>query len=269
MACQCDPVFEPTIPPSLDCQATCGNGICGPGEDACTCPVDCVGGDDCDMNGTPDVCEGTRSLNFCVKCDPSLPSGECSNDKKWLFRLSWPAPGASYADLSCGPVPLTGNTTAADLAAAFVDCINATVCPSITAAQFGPGKCFRVVVPGTITPDLCVKPADGLSGYCCPQPICIFNPGLIEVQLGNVDCNDNNQDDAIDIALDTSNDCNQNRIPDECDLDSGVLMDDDGDGVPDECDVVPTMTGWGLIVLVLLMLAGIAIKFGRRRPVSA
>ena len=72
--CLCDTDFEPTAPPSLDCQpicgnggvdpgeecdgmddtacpgaclsdctcgAFCGNGICDPGEDSCNCPEDC------------------------------------------------------------------------------------------------------------------------------------------------------------------------------------------------------------------------------------
>ena len=218
------------------------------------------------MNGTLDVCEGTRSLNFCVKCNSSSPQDDCSNGTPWSFQLGWPAPGPVFENLNCGPVIPTAGTTAADMAAEFVACINATVCPSITAAQFGPGKCFRVVVPGSITPDLCVGPAGGPSNNCCPRPACTFNPGLIEVQISNEDCNNNDEDDAIDIALATSTDCNRNRVPDECDIASGLLLDYDGDGVPDDCNVVPSMTDWGLMVLVILLLAGMIIKFGRRRP---
>ena len=79
--CLCDTDFEPTAPPSLDCQPTCGNGsidtgeecdgmdnsacpgaclsdctcgsfcgdgVCDPGEDSCNCPDDC---------GTPPLSE--------------------------------------------------------------------------------------------------------------------------------------------------------------------------------------------------------------------
>ena len=278
--CGCDMGFEPTFPLSLDCQPICGNGIldpgeecdvaadaacpglcqidclcapfcgdgtCDPGEDPCNCPPDCLG-DDCDMNGTPDVCEGTRSINFCVKCNSSSPQDDCSTGTAWSFQLGWPAPGPVFENLSCGPVIPTAGTTAQDMAAEFVDCVNSTVCPSITAVQFGSGKCFRIVVPGTVAPEICVGPVGGPSNACCPPPACTFNPGLVKVLLANEDCNGNNVDDAIDIALETSKDDNRNGIPDECE------------------PVLPAVSEWGLIVMALLLLTGLKIKFGRRKP---
>lgn len=143
----------------------------------------------------------------------------------------------------------TAGTTAQDMAAEFVACINATVCPSVSAAQFGSGKCFRIVVPGPVKPEICVGPAGGPSNACCPPPPCTFNPGLVKVQISNVDCNANNVDDAIDIALETS-------------------MDDNEDGIPDECGPIPTVSAWGLIAMALLLLVGAKVYFGRKRALK-
>ncbi len=51
-----------------------------------------------------------------------------------------------------------------------------------------------------------------------------------------LDCNHNNQDDAVDLASGTSHDCNSNGIPDECDTASGYSLDCDHNAVPDECE---------------------------------
>ena len=43
--------------------------------------------------------------------------------------------------------------------------------------------------------------------------------------------------------------------------------DGDGDEIDDACQVVPATSAWGIIILVLALLTGIAIKFGfQRRP---
>ncbi len=254
--CLCDPDFEPTDPPSLDCQPICGNGsvdpgeecdgtadaacpgacqsdctcapfcgngTCDPGEDPCNCPLDCMG-DDCDMNGTPDLCEGTKTANFCVKCSLPSPPNDCSDGTEWSFLLDWLGAGPNFENLNCGPVIPTTGTTAADMAAEFVNCINAAVCPSITAAVSGGGKCLKVTVPGTVKPQICVGPAGGPSNACCPNPPCSFNPELTEVPLAEADCNGNEIDDAIDIFYETSADCNANGTPDECDLEEPLRV---------------------------------------------
>lgn len=47
------------------------------------------------------------------------------------------------------------------------------------------------------------------------------------------------------------------------------LGDADGNGIDDACKgIVPTVSEWGLVAISLLLLTGIAIKFGRRRPVQ-
>lgn len=52
-----------------------------------------------------------------------------------------------------------------------------------------------------------------------------------------VDCNDNNVEDATDIAAGTSQDCNGNGQPDECEIAEGFVEDCNLNGAPDDCDL--------------------------------
>ena len=54
---------------------------------------------------------------------------------------------------------------------------------------------------------------------------------------GFTDCNQNQVDDADDIAGGTSTDCNQNGVPDECDINDGTSIDCNANVVPDTCDI--------------------------------
>jgi hypothetical protein len=46
--------------------------------------------------------------------------------------------------------------------------------------------------------------------------------------------------------------------------------DADGDGIDDACEtIIPTLSVWGLVVLVLLLLTGGKIYFGRQRSATA
>ena len=60
-------------------------------------------------------------------------------------------------------------------------------------------------------------------------------------------------------------DCNCNGVPDEGDLDSN------GDGTPDDCEPpsIPTVSQWGLTVMVMLLLIGATTIFARRRASGA
>lgn len=55
---------------------------------------------------------------------------------------------------------------------------------------------------------------------CNPVPIqplsCTFNPMVYEIPTTGLDCNNNGEDDAIDIFVGTSQDLNADGIPDEC-----------------------------------------------------
>lgn len=50
------------------------------------------------------------------------------------------------------------------------------------------------------------------------------------------DCNDNGQDDFLDVLHHAVPDCNRNDLPDSCDIESGTSFDCDGNGIPDECE---------------------------------
>ena len=52
-----------------------------------------------------------------------------------------------------------------------------------------------------------------------------------------VDCNNNGQQDAFEIALGTVRDCDQSGVPDTCEFPS-ASTDCNGNGIPDLCDVV-------------------------------
>ncbi|MFI4855342.1 MAG: lamin tail domain-containing protein, partial [Phycisphaerales bacterium JB065] len=59
----------------------------------------------------------------------------------------------------------------------------------------------------------------------------IASPGYVETEAVFTDCNNNSQDDALDIFFGFSNDCNYNNIPDECEPDCN------NNGTPDDCDI--------------------------------
>ena len=135
------------------------------------------------------------------------------------------------------------------MAEGLADCINSTVCASITANHIAP-PCLIVTAPETPV-EVCV----GVAGFppdCCVSAglTCTFNPDLVELILAEQDCNGNGIDDAIDIFLETS-------------------TDHDDNGVPDECDgTIPTASEWGLVVMALLLLTVMKVFFGRQRRVG-
>ncbi|MCH7725443.1 MAG: IPTL-CTERM sorting domain-containing protein [Planctomycetes bacterium] len=65
-------------------------------------------------------------------------------------------------------------------------------------------------------------------------------------------------------------DCNRNGVDDGIEILNGTAQDINNNGVPDECEVIiPTVSEWGLIILMLLALAVGTILFGRRRRAAA
>ncbi len=70
---------------------------------------------------------------------------------------------------------------------------------------------------------------------------------------------------------DLTYDCNLNSFPDSCDIALGISEDVNSNRAPDECSaIIPTVSEWGLVVSVLLLLsAGTAVIIRRRSsPVS-
>jgi hypothetical protein len=82
----------------------------------------------------------------------------------------------------------------------------------------------------------------------------------------SIDCNNSGFPDECDIAAGTSEDCQPNGIPDECDIAFGTSSDVNQSGIPDECDSglpIPTVSAWGMMVLVLVTLTVGTILFRR------
>ena len=136
------------------------------------------------------------------------------------------------------------------MAEGLADCINNTVCASITANHVAP-PCLIVTAPEAPV-EVCV----GVAGFppdCCVSAglTCTFNPDLVELILAEQDCNGNGIDDAIDIFLETSQDENNNGVPDEC----------------EEPDEIPAVSVWGLVILTMLLLTVMKVFFGRQPAV--
>ena len=106
---------------------------------------------------------------------------------------------------------------------------------------------------------------------------------MLEVNLSENDCNNNGEDDAIDIALGTSPDANGDGIPDECGAcchpggceqviqatcdTFGKYRGNETTCEQENCAGIPTVSEWGLAVLALLVLtAGTGVLARRQRP---
>ncbi len=98
------------------------------------------------------------------------------------------------------------------------------------------------------------------------DPEFVLGYGIINAVAASAgDCDNNGVADVDDITAGTHLDCNGNAIPDACDITQGRSEDIDGNGVPDECFLsVPTVSHWGLAVMVLLVMTGGTAVFGRR-----
>ncbi|MGB0714530.1 MAG: hypothetical protein ACPGXK_01545 [Phycisphaerae bacterium] len=94
---------------------------------------------------------------------------------------------------------------------------------------------------GNGVPDECESLADcdndGIADECelaaCPDA----QPGDPDFDPSCRDCNANGIPDGCDIADGTEPDCNTNGIPDACDLASGENQDCNSNGIPDVCDI--------------------------------
>ncbi len=61
-------------------------------------------------------------------------------------------------------------------------------------------------------------------------------------------------------------DCNASGTEDACDIRDGTSLDDNANGIPDECELaVPTVSQWGLIALILMMLTAGTVVLSPRR----
>ena len=109
---------------------------------------------------------------------------------------------------------------------------------------------------------------ESVGGCCLPGGVCQDELLQRECEaLGGVyggdwsNCVDEIDDDGVPNACDN---CPYVFNPDQ--------SDSDGDAVGDACaetEPIPTVSGWALVPMTLLLLVGITIKFGRREPAKA
>lgn len=113
----------------------------------------------------------------------------------------------------------------------------------VPGSDWGPFICVLLTIPGCggcagLAPSTCCS-----SGFGPEQPGAgsqqaqASSPSLRPSPFGN-DCNQNDIDDAVDIANGTSIDCNANGRPDECDVGFDPRVADlNANMIPDECEV--------------------------------
>jgi hypothetical protein len=161
--------------------------------------------------------------------------------------------------MNVSPVPAGG--TAMELAQHFAASINANACTDqalwATAVSVLGTVYLSVRVGGGNPPDLCIG-STGAPPDCCPSfaisTQCVFAgntsaPGpaegtdaagrplahpfdaamIEEIPTSGLDCNENGEDDTIDIVFGVSQDANLDGIPDECQA-TGVPEDKSGAG---------------------------------------
>lgn len=160
-----------------------------------------VGGTDCDLDGTPDLCQfATGAL---TDCDGNNIPDECEL-------------------LSGGATDCDGNGVIdlCDLLAGAEDCdLNGEI-----------DSC-----------EIALEDCNGNDLLDACESDCNANgaPDDCDITSGSVpDCNSNGNPDDCDIFFGLSTDCDGNFIPDECDLMSGVAGDCNGNGLSDACDLL-------------------------------
>ncbi|MHC5108329.1 MAG: S8 family serine peptidase [Planctomycetota bacterium] len=89
------------------------------------------------------------------------------------------------------------------------------------------------------------------------DPLYVYGYGVIDALAAlDQDCDGNAVVDSIDIGMGTHADCNSNGIPDVCDTTFGHARDINGNDVPDICEgIIPTVSQWGLVVMLITLLA--------------
>lgn len=92
--CFCDPGFEPSVPPSLDCQSTCGNGSIDPGEQ-------CDGGLGCNEC----LCDADfePTIPPSLDCQPTCGNGIVDPGEECDGMDDTACPGACLSDCTCSP----------------------------------------------------------------------------------------------------------------------------------------------------------------------
>ena len=101
------------------------------------------------------------------------------------------------------------------------DCTNCCVPNNPKAIAF----VFRVGAAGAACEDMCVVIRTSLKNPILTTGPCAFNPFIAEEPLSELDCNQNGEDDTIDILTGTSLDTDENGVPDECAIRLSIAYD--------------------------------------------
>jgi len=205
----------------------CESVSCTPVPDGIPDECQAVNSPDCDVDGTPNVCE--------LQCGP--PGGGCS----------------IYQD--CGTAEDCNNNCVPDDCEANEDCNANTVQDICDIAAQTSTDCNNDNVPDECQLEANDCNSNGVPDDCEPDDDCNANDTRDICDIGSgtsLDCNDNSVPDECDVAGPWSNDCNSNDVPDECesqddcqpncvrdfcDIWLGTSQDCNENGVPDECDI--------------------------------
>ncbi len=187
-----------------------------------------VSNQDCNANAMDDDTESQSALNFVIT--------GTSNATPCSFRAY--GTGFDVQGEFCAPSGAGGESFVEDAIAR----LNEAACPGIRAERInGLPNGFTVRAPGSSL-DFCIGSAPGPATCCFSSTsVCSCNPDIEEFFFSGKDCNANGMDDTIDLYVGTSTDL-------------------DGNGIPDQCEGIPSVSEWGLTVMVLLLLiAGTAV----------
>ncbi len=160
-----------------------------------------LGGNDCDSNGIPDLCD--IAAGGLVDCDGNGVPDAC--------------------DIAAGNAEdcdLNGQIDTCDIATGADDCDENGM---LDACELALNDCN----------------SNGMLDACESDCNANGNPDDCDITQGIVpDCNGNGNPDDCDVFFGISSDCNGNLIPDECDLVSGVSEDCNMNGFSDTCDIL-------------------------------
>ncbi|MCH8149333.1 MAG: S8 family serine peptidase, partial [Planctomycetes bacterium] len=167
-------------------------------------PDDCTPGEDCNGNGSWDICDITDGTS--EDCDENDIPDECDLDPT-------DPDGDGFVSDDCN-----GNGVAddCDIAGGWSGDCDGNGLPDECDIDLG----FSDDCNGNGVPDECEPDCNG-NGI---QDTCDIDSGFSE------DCSGNGVPDECEP------DCNGNGIQDTCDIDSGFSADCNGNGVPEECD---------------------------------
>ncbi len=267
----CDDPFRPSTPGCND--VDCCNSVCQTDTTCCVpsggwdrvCEVEAAGSCHLACGAGAGDCLAAHSGSGCL--DDTCCSAVCADDP-FCCLFDWDSACVSRAVIACShQVDCNGNGVPDpdDLVqGTSFDCDQNDIPDECDIAGGSALDCDANQVPDgceiasgsapdcnlNARPDSC-DIADGSAQDCNHNDV----PDSCDIANGSVlDCNHNTRPDPCDLADGSAPDCNHNDVPDSCDIADGTSLDSDADGTPNECvPAIPTVSGWGLLILALLI----------------